>query len=176
MTETAREYGAALFELSLETGTLQAVADGLTLAETQFREQPEYLKLLASPGIPKEERLNAIRGAFEGTVSEYVLSFLCLLCENGRMGEFFPCAETFETLYRESMKISTAKVFSAVPLTDREQTRLRETLEKRTGHRIQLACTVDHTLLGGVVVEMDDQRLDGSLKRRLKVLKEVMNQ
>ncbi len=176
MNETAREYAVAVFELAAEQDELEAVAEGLTLVAAQFASEPAYGAFLASPAVPKDERLAAIRAAFENRVPQTVVSFVCLLCENGRLDQLARCGEVFDELYRESRRVSTAYVTSAVPLTEDQQTRLREALQQQTGHTIQLNCTVDTTLLGGVVVEVDGKRLDGSVKRRLQVLKDVMSE
>ena len=44
-----------------------------------------------------------------------------------------------------------------------------------SGHSVKLVCQLDPTLLGGVVVEMDGRCIDGSLRRRLHEVKDVMN-
>ena len=176
MTDTAREYAAALFELAAERQETAAVGDGLALVGGQFAENPAYIDFLSSPAVPKTERVAALRAAFQNAVAETVLSFLCVLCENGRLVDFARCAEVYDELYRESQKVSTAQVISAVPLTDGQKARLCDRLAAQTGHRIELNCTVDPALLGGVVVELDGKRLDGSVKRRLQVLKDVMSE
>lgn len=176
MNDTAREYAVALFELAAEEQQLPEVSAGLLLVCEQMVAEPAYLAFLSSPAVPKEERLAALRAAFEQAVPKTVLSFICLLCENGRLAELARCAEVFDELYRESQKVTTAQVTSAVPLDSEQQARLREALAKQTGHTVKLHCTVDTTLLGGVVVELDGKRLDGSVKRRLQVLKDVMSE
>lgn len=176
MASAAKEYGAALFELALEANACDAAADGLRIITTALREEPAYIELLASPAIPLKERLSLIKEAFSQRVSEQAVFFLYLLCENGRIREIFDCAEVFDRLYRESQKVSTAQVISAIPLSAEEQERLKNTLESKTGRSVTLACSVDPTLIGGIVVEWDGKRLDSSLKRRLQVIKEVIDQ
>ena len=55
------------------------------------------------------------------------------------------------------------------------ETALRLKLEKQSGRNVLLECSTDSTLLGGIVVEMDGKILDGSIRRRLQEVKEVMN-
>ncbi|MBQ3259126.1 MAG: ATP synthase F1 subunit delta [Clostridia bacterium] len=176
MNDTAREYAVALFELAAEQDELNAVGEGLAFVKDRLAEQPAYIEFLSSPAVPKAERVAALCAAFEGAVPQTVLSFLCVLCENGRLADFDTQATIYDQLYRESQKISTAHVTSAVPLTDEQKARLCEQLKQKTGHTVSLDCTVDGALLGGIVVELDGKRLDGSVKHRLQVLKGVMNE
>jgi hypothetical protein len=55
-----------------------------------------------------------------------------------------------------------------------ERTRLLQRLEKLSGHTVLLTCEVDATLLGGAVVEMDGRVMDGSVRGRLREIKEVI--
>ena len=174
MTSAANEYGAALFEWALETQTLDSVWDGLTTVAEVFEQEPDYVAFLACPAVAKAQRVAALREAFGGRVAEQVVDFLCLLCESGRTGEFADCLDEYEERYRESRRVSTAQVFSSVALSEAQQAELAAALSKKTGRTVTLQCAVDESLLGGVVVELDGKRYDGSVKRRLQVIKEVI--
>ena len=71
-------------------------------------------------------------------------------------------------LYRALSKISTARVVSAVALTDEEKHTLVARLEKISGHTVVAQYDIDEGILGGIVVHMDDTVIDGSLRRKLK--------
>ena len=174
MAEIEKEYGEALFTLGLETDKLEEISQGLSLIEKVFESTPEYAELLSSPSVSKKERLDSIEATFSQDVPEYVLSFLCVLCEHGRIARFSECTEIFQQLYREKNKVSEAKVTSAVPLTDEQREQLKVKLENKVGHTVELICSVDNTLLGGMKVELDGLCFDGSLSHRLKTIKEVM--
>ena len=79
-------------------------------------------------------------------------------------------------MYQTAMAASTAEVVSAVPLTEEEIHRLTATLSARMGRTVTLTCTVDESLLGGMVVRVDGKVLDGSLRSRLHAVKDVMKQ
>jgi len=68
----------------------------------------------------------------------------------------------------------TVKVSSAVPLTKEEQAALREKLEARFGQNLALDFEVEPSLLGGVVVRVGDQIVDGSAKSKLEALKQTL--
>ena len=175
MSEIGKEYGTALFLLACEENRTGEYAGALETVKGVFSENPEYLALLASPGISLEERLSMIRSAFENSVPEYVLSYLQLLCEKGRIAEFFVSAEEYLSLWNASKNVSNARVISAVPLTEEEKQALCRKLEETRKGTVRPEFSVDPSLLGGIVVEMDGTVLDGSLRRRLRDVKEVMS-
>ena len=146
----------------------------LNAVKAAFESDDELLTLLRTPSIPLEERLSVIDSVFGGAVSEYVLSLLKLMCERKRALQILPCVEEYGKLLDGKNSVITAKVISAVPLTDEERTALREKLEKSSGNTVILDCSVDESILGGVIVEMLGKVTDGSLRRRLKEIKEVM--
>ncbi len=176
MTDVAKEYGAALFLLASEQNARGEYKEALDRTVSTLHDAPDYLEMLACPAIPKRERLAAIEDAFAGRVPEHLLSFLQLLCERGRMNCFFEAAAEFLALYDASERILTAEVTSATELTEQERARLIKTLSLRYGGSVTAEYSVDADLLGGVIVKIDGQILDGSLRRRLQEAKEVMKQ
>ena len=175
MIDVGKEYGAALFMLACEQNKKKEYAVGLKLIEEAFKESPEYAEFLSSPSIPVKERLSAIESAFADSLPEDLLSFFLLLCEKGRMPCLGVAISEYTALFDASERISTAKVISAVPLTDGEKAKLKEKLEAMYKRTVNLECSVDENVLGGLIVEVDGNTMDGSLRYRLREVKEVMN-
>ena len=175
MTDVGKEYGAALFMLACEQNKKKEYSEELALIKGAMEESADYAEFLSSPSIPIKERLSAIEIAFADSLSENVLSFFLLLCEKGRM----PCLESaiseYNALFDASMRVSTATIISAVPLTNSEKSKLKEKLEVIYKCTVNLECSVDKNVLGGLIVEIDGNTLDGSLRYRLREVKEVIN-
>ncbi|HUW11307.1 MAG TPA: ATP synthase F1 subunit delta [Anaerolineae bacterium] len=70
----------------------------------------------------------------------------------------------------------TARVSSAVPLTDEEQAALGEKLKARFGQALNLRFEVEPSLLGGVRVRVGDEVIDGSVKSKLDALAQSLAQ
>ena len=174
MTETSREYAEALFLLTKESGIEQQALKDLRFVEELLKTNPDYQLLLISPAIPMSERSQALETALSGAILDPVLCFLRLFCEKGHITELSSCIEIFNDLCEEYQKTTTAYVTRFVPLTEEDKKSLTAKLESISGHRVRLDCTLDPSILGGVVVNMDGSVLDGSLRRRLSEMKEVM--
>lgn len=175
MTQTNKEYAEALFLLSREKNCLSEHSETLSLIKNAVEENPDYLEFLSSPAVALSERLNAIEEAFSKICDEYLLSFLKLLCENGRIKELLFCIEEFKYLKTVAENKITATVYYAMPLDDAQKEALRKKLEKSSGKKIDLIFTEDKSLLGGIKVELDGKVYDGSAKRRLKEVKGVIS-
>lgn len=175
MNNVGKEYATALFTLACEENSKKEYSDALKKVKAVFDETPEYMRFLTSPSIPLGERLSAIRSAFGEQLPENVLSYLLLLCEKGRISCFFESVEEFEALFKASEHISTAIVTSAMELTEEEKQKLLQKLEALYKAKINAEYRIDRELLGGIIVEVDGNVLDGSLRHRLREVKEVMN-
>lgn len=175
MTELTKEYAEALFSLGMEKGKTDSYAESLDTVLGYFRNEPEYIDLLSSPGISGKERAGLFCAAFEGKIEEDVLSFICLLCERGHIRGYEDCVSEYRTLLDASHMISTARVVSAVPLTEDQLKRIKENLEAQSRHSVTVISETDSALIGGVVIEMDGKVIDGSIRRRLQEVKEVIS-
>ena len=175
MTETSKEYASALFDLAIDSHTGEETQVTLHQVLDALANAPGAIETLASPAIPKRERHAIIDKTWADTLPEHVRGFLQVLCSNGHIRELDSSIAAFDELMNAARKLATAEVVSAVPLTDGEREKLREQLEKRLQRTVQLECSVDESLLGGLVVTVDGKVMDGSLRHRLHEIKEVMN-
>lgn len=175
MTETSRSYADALFSLATESGSVRETLDALKTARDELYHTEGALDLLASPAIPKDERLNVIEQAFGEKLPRHVVSLMCIMCGNGVIRELDDTVAAFAEMHDAAMKLSTAHVTSAVALSAAQQAELTAQLTKKLGRTIRLECDVDATLLGGMIVRVDGKVIDGSLRHKLQQIKEVMN-
>ena len=175
MTHTSREYAEALFELALDAGKTAEFSAGLDLAEKELKANPGFLALLSSPAISREERMDALSAAFQEQIPLPELILMRMMVSRGHARNLPDMITSYRELEREHRGESVARVTTAVPLTVEETEKLRAKLEKRFRRKMDMVCTVDPALIGGIRVETEGRVLDGSLKARLQEIKEVMD-
>ena len=176
MTQTNKEYAEALFLLSREKDCINKYSEILSDIKNIIAENPDYLEFLSSPAVDLSERIGAITEAFSGICDEYLLNFLKLLCENGRIKELLSCIEEFEYLKTLAENKTTATVFYAYPLDEAQKQALRAKLENKVGKNIDFIFIEDKSLIGGIKVELDGKVIDGSAKHYLNKVKGVISQ
>ena len=165
MTETSRSYADALFPLAVEAGSVRETLDALKIARDELYHTEGALDLLASPAIHKAHH----------RLPQHVVSLVCVMCANGVIRELDDTVNAFAELHDAAMKLSTARVVSAVALSPVQQAELTAQLTKKLGRTIRLECEVDASIMGGMIVYVDGKVIDGSLRHKLQQIKEVMN-
>ena len=170
MSDVAKEYGAALYQLAREDGIEDQLLDETRTAAAVFKENPAYLSLLSSPDLSKEERSGAVAKAFAGA-HRYLINFFSMMVERGYSRDLPACLDEYLRLFREDHGIAVAKIASARPLSDGEKTKLTAALERRYGVKVEPEYRVDPSLIGGMKVEISGTLLDGSVRRRLDGVK-----
>lgn len=173
-TQFANVYGGALYSLACEEGLEAVIGEELAQVNRLLKAEPKALKLLDSPLVPREERCGCVQRMFGGQVQPYLVNFLKLLCRRGQMSQLAGCAAHYHALYNEAHNISDAVAVTALPLSPDQTARLKAQLEKVTGKTILLENRVDPAVLGGVRVEVDGKRLDGTVKNRLDGLRRAI--
>ena len=167
------EYARAIFDIAVEEGRLEEIKSELSLVSAVFSENPEYIRLLDTPSIKKEERLELIDNAF-ATLSQDTLNLLKLLCEKRLIGGIFKLSERFSQMYDEKVGIVRVEAITAVPMTEAQCDAMREKLSAKLSRTIILTNTVDPSILGGVKLRYSGLQLDGSVKTRLDSFEESL--
>ncbi len=175
MTQTIKEYANALFMIASENNCAEDFSKHLGIIDETVKENPEYLNFLESPAIPLSERLSAIDVAFGKSSPEYIVSFLKILVENGRIITLRECITEFNELLRLSANRIVAKVYYVEPLSDEQKKALTDKLGAVSGKTVDAVYIQDKSLIGGIKVVMDDKTIDGSIANRLKKAKGVIS-
>lgn len=168
-------YALALFSLCKESGqSVKDVYGELCSIDQILSENGDFVMLLSSPVLTEEEKLDMLKNAFEGNISDTVYDFICVLTENRHITDFSEICKSFKTLYYQDENIVEVTVKTTVSLSGEQRQKLISKLESFTGMNIILNEEIDETLIGGIVVNYNDTQIDASIKGRLAKLKTAL--
>ena len=174
MTEVATTYGQAMYDLARDEGKSQQILVELSVLDQSLSAEPEFIQLLSSPNIPKEERVQILDNSFQGKLDPYVLNFLKVLTEKGYMRHFSGCCQFYRQCYNKDNGIMPVIAYTAVPLSDELRRKLTAKLSTVTGKTIELDCRIDPETLGGVRLDFDGKQVDGTVRRRLEDIRGLL--
>ena len=158
MTQVGTVYGQALYELALSEGLQEQILQELQVLDQSFRQEPEFIRLLRSPNLSKQERCRILDDSFRGKVHLYLLNFLKILTERDYMQHFSNCCQAYTQQYHTDNHILSVRAVTAVPLTQEQTDALTQKLTGLTGKTILLENRVDPECLGGVRLDYDGQQ------------------
>ena len=174
MTQVASTYGQALYALAKEEKLEKQILQELAVLLEAFEREPGFLRLLAAPNLTKAQRCAILDDSFRDKVHPFVLNFLKILTERGYARQFADCCKAYKEQYNEDNGILTVQAVSAVALTQEQSARLTQKLSKLTGKTVELTNRVDPAVLGGVRLDYDGKRVDGTVKNRLDTVRELL--
>ena len=174
MTQIGSVYGEALYALAKDEGLANQILEELTALKEAFRAEPDFLRLLSSPNLSKQERCQIIDDSFQGKIHVYILNFLKILTEKGYIRQFPGCCDAFAQQYNRDNGILQVTAFTALPLSEELRRKLADKLSKVTGKQIDLDCRLDPEVLGGVRLDFDGMQVDGTIRRRLEDIRAIL--
>lgn len=166
----ARPYAKAIFNIALESNTLQQWSDVLA---NMAKVMPEKLVIdfMDNPNITYEQQGILWSDIVEKFLGDDGRHFIKTLTHNHRLNIFPEIFEAYEQLRAEHENTVKVQAIAADMLTTEQQQKLETALQKRLQKKIILQCSVDKKLLGGVVIRIGDNIIDGSLRNKLNRLK-----
>ncbi len=175
MTKYAKVYAGALYDLASEEHIEEEILKDLSVVCSCIREMPEYRKLLMTPALSKEERKGLIREAWQGSLNQYTLNFLCMLCDGESVSELLNCEEEFKNRYNEAKGIVEVLVTAAVALTEEQRKRLTAAVEKKTGKKVVLKEKTDPSVIGGMKLQAQGVQYDNTIAYHLSNIAQLLS-
>ena len=167
LTTLARPYAEALFRMAQSENDLAGWSDRVqTLANIAGNTQAAAL--IADPSVDSD-RVAALMIDIAGpSLGERGANLVKLLAENGRLPVLPEIAEQFETLKASAEGVIEATITSAQALTQPQIDELVAGLKRKFNRAVNVQVAVDASLIGGAVIAVGDQVIDGSVKGRLQ--------
>jgi F-type H+-transporting ATPase subunit delta len=170
----ARNYAETLLALARRQGGGAAVnkyAAALDEVAELLRREPRVREFLETPRVGEVEKKRVVREAFSGRVPEPFLRFLLVLVDKRRQALLGQIADEYRALVDDMENRVRAEITVAAAPTPELEREIVGTLERKLGHTVIATFRVDPSLLGGVMIRVGDQILDGSVRRRLASLR-----
>lgn len=168
-----RRYAKALYGFALEKGQAERMYELMRNVANAFSSAPSLQEALGNPFISSADKQSLLLTASgDGAGDECILDFMKLLAENHRLNLAHGIALAYIDLYRKERKIYVVNVVSASELKPSEEKRLKDIIMTHLdGGTMEYTGSVDHELLGGFVVNINNERFDASISNELKQLR-----
>ncbi|MDT9599801.1 F0F1 ATP synthase subunit delta [Sphingosinicella rhizophila] len=171
----AGRYATALFGLARDEKQLEAVSASLATLKAGLADSEDFRTLTASPLVSREQATGAVAATAKAMKLDPVTTnFLGVLAQNRRLGQLGAIIRAFDLLAADFRGETTAEIVSARPLDSDQVEALKTNLKTRLGRDVSVDLHVDPAILGGLVVKVGSQMIDGSIRTKLNDLAQAM--
>jgi F-type H+-transporting ATPase subunit delta len=174
MSVIAKRYATALFELASEEQILESVLAETKFVRQVFEEHLEFYSLLQQYQLGVNERKQILFLVFENRISQMMLNILCLLIDKGRFSEVIQVCKEYAQLTNVSLGRKSGLVYSVELLSQQQLNDIEQAVSNKLKQKVVLENRLDHRMIAGVKVVIDDLVIDGSLKNKLYSLREEL--
>ncbi len=169
--ERTRGYGAAILAAAQAEGDQAAVERDLAVVAQTLRTSAELRATLSDSAITPERRQAVLEEVLSRKARPATSGALSMVVAAGRGSELLEIIDAAIDQAAAQRNRSVARVRSAVDLTDDQQNRLADAIKSSTGLDVEISVIIDPSVLGGIITEIGDDVIDGSLRRRLNQMR-----
>lgn len=170
-TGAARRYARALLEVALAQNAAEDVRRGLQGTNALLGEHPELRRSLRHPAVAAEKKHALVEQLWKGEHA-LVRRLIVVLAGRERLDLLPELERLYSRLWNAQRGVVQAEALSVEPLSEAQRAGLAEALRRLSGREVELTARRAPEILGGVVVRMDGKVYDGSVRGRLRALRE----
>ncbi len=172
----ATRYAKSLIDLSTEKGQLANVYADMQYLQAICKSNPDFVSLLRSPVVKADKKDNILTAITMGKVNGLTAAFNKLLVAKGRESDLPEIANAFIDQYNTINGIHKVKLTTAVPVSEAVKTNIVNKVKAGSGlENVELETKTDESLIGGFVLEFNNNLVDASILRDLKDIKKQFN-
>lgn len=166
-----RRYAQALLMIAVERDALEQYEQELAQFRQALLTNPDVKELLENPQVLQQDKKKALDRLVKNFACPIIYYFLHLILDKRRENYYLDVLKAFNKYADEARNIIDAEVWSAVKLTTKDYRDLEAKLTRVIGKNVRLQNIIDTSLIGGIKVKIGDTIIDGSVTKKLSLLK-----
>lgn len=171
MTTSSKNYAGALAEIAADNViSYDGIKNDLNTVSAIIKNSPDLKNVLENITIATEVKNSIIDEVFRNQVNDKIVNFLKILTNKNKFNDFEDIKSDFETIYNDVNNIKLVDVTSAVELSEEQKQRVVEKLQAKLNKKIIANWLQDEDIIGGLIIKIDDNVINSSLKNRLEKL------
>ncbi len=167
-------YANALIAIGNAEGDVASLESDIHAFSNAVSGSAELQNALSDSSMPAGNRQQIVEDLLAGKASKASAAALSMIVGAGRAGDLPEIARALSSKLAGGRGSAYAEVRSAVPLSDDQKARLEQALSAKAGRPVSVRVTIDPTVVGGLVTQIDDTVIDGSVRRRLNQMRETL--
>ena len=171
--EKIQSYAQAILAVASAESNAAQIEDEIYRFSQVLQSSEELKSTLSDASIPSTRRQQIVEDLLDGQVTQTTVALVSMIVAAGMGGDIKAIADKVVGLGAESRDKAVAEVYSVVDLSSDQQQRLAAALKSATGKDVEMKIINDESVMGGLLVQIEDEVIDGTVRTRLKQLREA---
>ena len=171
--EKIQSYAQAILAVASADSNAAQIEDEIYRFSQVLQSSEELKSTLSDASIPSTRRQQIVEDLLDGQVTQTTVALVSMIVAAGMGGDIKAIADKVVGLGAESRDKAVAEVYSVVDLSSDQQQRLAAALKSATGKDVEMKVIIDESVMGGLLVQIEDEVIDGTVRTRLKQLREA---
>jgi len=172
----ASRFAKAIYDFAAETNSIEVVYQDILLVQKVIIENQELKVVLESPIILEDKKQRIFRQIFRKSLSVTTFLFFSLILKKRREPQLLMICREFAQKYYIHHNIKEVHITSAQPLSEEMKQYLKSYIEKGSPYTFILHFSVNQSLIGGIIVKVDDLFFDASILTKINKMKTEFSQ
>jgi F-type H+-transporting ATPase subunit delta len=171
---SAVSYARSLLDLANARGQAEPIGSELSELRQVLIENRSFQQFLADPAVSHEQRAAAVKKIFSGRVHPLVTNLLGVMNDKGRLGLLGAVCDAYDELLEQQLGKVEVDVTVASRLSPDELEQVRQRISAALKRDAVVHQYVDESIIGGIIIRVQDQLIDGSVRRQLEMMRRKM--
>ena len=168
--QVGRRYAEAIYEIAESTDKVKPIYEKLNALMELYKNDNEFKTFITHPLIEEDEKKKVLSSIFKDSDEEN-LNIMFYILDKKRIENIKNIVAEYLKIYYEKNQILDVKATFAIVPSELQKEKLIEKLMKKTGKKINLEVEIDKSIIGGGIIKIGDQIIDGSIRKELNSLK-----
>ncbi len=164
-------YAKSLLLVAVEDNMLEKVKNDMQLISEVITTVPEFNHIFNSSVVKPSEKQKIFKNTFSPVLSILTINFIEMLIKHHRENRLNDVIRNFFDLYKQHKGIITASLVTPINIDEALKNKISQLLKSKYNKIIELSSTVNDSIIGGFVLQIEDMQYDASVQTRLKKIR-----
>ena len=168
----AARYAKSLLDLAKEQGIAETMYTDMKFVKQTLAKNRQLAVVLKNPIVRAEKKNAVMKAVFASRLNPLTMSFFQIIANKNREAIIDAIADQFVIQYEVLTRVERATIITTMPLTDPLRDQFRAIVMKyTTGKTVEFDERIDQNLIGGYILRVGDQQIDGSIRSQLNEIR-----
>ena len=163
-------YAKALLGSATAEKATDKVYQNMITLERSYQQFPTLQSVLDNPSIASAEKSKVLKMACGKDIHALTGTFIDFVLKNARIGQLRWMALMYQELYRKTQNTVIATVTTATEIPPALQKKIATWIAAHSGQQVELRTEINPDIIGGYIIDVENNRLDASISGQLSKL------